>query len=70
MSIAMKSVSSSSISSIGYRRRLMKVEFNSGRTYEFKSVPRSVFDQFIQSNSKGEFFNKNIRGTFVEKEVS
>lgn len=69
MTIKMNSVASTSISEIGYRRRTMQVKFNSGRTYEFRKVPRAVYDNFALSNSKGEFFNSNIRGAYLEKEV-
>lgn len=70
MTISMKSVQSSSISEIGYRRRTLHVKFNSGRIYEFKKVPRAVYDDFLKAESKGDFFNHEIRKNFPEKEIS
>lgn len=65
----MNSVKSTSISEVGYRRRTLKVQFNNGRTYEFRKVPRATYDQLLKSDSKGEFFNREIRNLFPEKKV-
>lgn len=59
--IQMSSVKSTSIFSIGYKRRTMNVIFNNGKSYEFKKVPRAIFDKFFSSSSKGKFFNKEIK---------
>ena len=64
MTIKMNSVQSTSISEIGYKRRTMNVQFNSGKVYEFKKVPRATFDQFTSSISKGKFFNETIKESF------
>ena len=69
MTINMNTVESSSIFKVGYRRRLMQVQFNTGRTYEFRKVPRAVYDQFMKSPSKGEFFNREIKGTYLDTEI-
>lgn len=69
MTILMNSVDSSSIAQVGYRRRTLKVQFNNGRTYEFSKVPRSTYDKMLKSESKGEFFNQEIRSVFAEKQV-
>lgn len=69
MTITMKTVESSSIFQVGYRRRVMQVQFNSGRLYEFRKVPRATYDQLLKSPSKGEFFNREIKGSYVETEI-
>lgn len=69
MTILMNSVKSTSISEVGYRRRTLKVQFNNGRIYEFRKVPRATYDQLLKSDSKGEFFNREIRNLFPEKKV-
>lgn len=69
MTIKMNTVESSSIFKVGYRRRVMQVQFNSGRVYEFRKVPRATFDQFMRSHSKGEFFNREIKGAYLETEI-
>lgn len=69
MTISMKAVDSSSISEVGYRRRTLKVQFNNGHTYEFRKVPRALFDQLLKAQSKGEFFNREIRSAFPQRQV-
>lgn len=69
MTITMNTVESSSIFKVGYRRRVMQVQFNSGRIYEFRKVPRAKFDEFMSANSKGEFFNREIKGAYLETEI-
>lgn len=69
MNINMTTVDSTSIFEIGYLRRTLMVKFNSGRMYMFKKVPRAVFDSFMKSDSKGQFFNENVKSTYQETEV-
>jgi hypothetical protein len=64
MTIKMNSVKSTSISELGYKRRTMQVKFNNGKLYTFKKVPRAIFDQFIESISKGKFFNQEIKPSY------
>lgn len=68
MTIKMTSVASTSISEIGYKRRTMNVKFHNGKLYEFKKVPRALFDKFSNSASIGQFFNQEIKAgyPFVE----
>lgn len=69
MTIKMNTVESSSIFQVGYRRRTLQVQFNSGRVYEFRKVPRATYDQLLKSPSKGEFFNREIKGAYLETEI-
>lgn len=69
MNINMTTVDSTSIFEIGYLRRTLMVKFNSGRMYMFKKVPRAVFDSFMKSDSKGQFFNENVKSAYQETEV-
>lgn len=64
MTIKMTKVESTSISEVGYKRRTMHVQFNTGDTYEYKKVPRAVFDALVKAQSKGKFFLENIKETF------
>ena len=68
MTIKMHTVESGTIFKIGYRRRTLQVQFNSGRVYEFRKVPRATYDQLLKSPSKGAFFNREIKGSYVETE--
>lgn len=59
-------VRSSAMESISYdRSRLaLRVTFNSGKTYEYGSVPPQVAREFVQADSKGRFFGKEIRSVY------
>ena len=70
MTIQMQPVKSTSISEIGYKRRTMNVTFNSGRTYEFKKVPRAIFDEFKRAMSKGAFFNQEVKESYPSCELT
>lgn len=59
-------VSSSAIAAIGYEpeTQRMRVRFATGRSYDFCRVPRDVYERFMQSSSKGTFYNDRIRGRY------
>ncbi len=56
-------VASSNIKSIGYiaNGEILEVEFNSGAIYHYFSVPAGVFADFVDAESKGKFFIRNVR---------
>lgn len=62
-------VSSSHIKSMWYRPLLLTIQFANGRKYIYMDVPRDVWEAFRASESKGRFFNQNIRGKFEYKEL-
>jgi len=70
MTIKMNAVQSTSISEIGYKRRTMQVKFNNGKLYEFKKIPRAIFDKFLTSMSKGAFFNQEIKAMYPSLPVA
>jgi hypothetical protein len=43
---------------------LLELEFRDGALYHFFDVPAECFQQLIAANSKGVFFNRNIRNRF------
>ena len=62
----MQQVHSSNILSVGYEpeNRLLAVEFNGGRIYEYYGVPDTVHRGLMQANSKGSFFHQAIKGQY------
>ena len=42
----------------------LTVGMRSGPTYTYVEVPRKVYRKFMDAESKGKFFNSNVRGTF------
>lgn len=59
-------VSSSDIRSIGYEPEIstLEVEFNTGSVYQYHGVSQEVFDSLMQADSKGIYFNANIRNSY------
>ena len=57
-------VASSTIRAIGYHGGTMTIEFRSGRVYDYPDFSYSVFEDFINATSKGEFYNQHIRGKY------
>jgi len=58
-----KPVKSSWITDVAYYEPMgfFELRLKSGKEYTFKDVPKSVYEDFIKSKSKGEFFNRVIR---------
>lgn len=59
-------VESSNIQSIDYdpKRKHLTVNFHSGRSYRYEKVTQTVYDEFVNSESKGRYFNQYILGKY------
>ena len=58
-------VQSSLLASIGYSvHATLELEFRSGALYRYFAVPRAVVVQLLAAESKGAYFNRNIRSRF------
>ncbi len=59
-------VLSSNVASIGYSRHLraLEIEFTRGAIYRFLEVPKSVYLELKESNSKGHFIAQNLRDRY------
>ena len=62
-------VESSAISSVGYDAgsQTLEVEFQSGSVYDYREVPREVYESFLASSSKGRFFARRIRSRYESR---
>jgi KTSC domain len=58
-----EAVESRAILSIGYDKSsaVLEIEFTNGSIYQYERVPACIADEFMQANSKGEFFNACIK---------
>lgn len=67
-----ESVDSSAVRSAGYdeKRLIMEIEFASGDVYEYLGVPVSVFVQFLNAASKGQFVNAVVKPLYTFHHVS
>jgi inosine/xanthosine triphosphate pyrophosphatase family protein len=59
-------VESSDIVSIGYdpETRLLEVEFNAGRIYQYREVEPDIYEHFIRAESYGRYFYSSINGRY------
>ena len=60
--IAMIEVESSNIVAIGWRARVCQVDFHSGSRYQYFDVPERVYQNFLDSYSKGRYLNEVFKG--------
>jgi hypothetical protein len=66
LAIVMQSVDSSCIDAIGYHHLndTLRINFCSGREYDYYFVPQPVWEAFLDAPSKGSFFNHSIKHQF------
>ena len=59
----MLSVQSSNLKSVGYddNQNLLYIEFKHGGKYKYLNVDKSVYDKLLVADSKGKFFDQNIK---------
>lgn len=64
-------VSSSVIRSVGYEAetRTLELEFCSGQIYHYSDVPEMKYQDLMQADSKGSYFNKCIRYLYPTKRI-
>jgi hypothetical protein len=64
-------VHSSLLASIGYSANAtLELEFRSGALYRYFAVPKAVFLGLIAAESKGSYFNRNVRNLFSYERVA
>jgi len=59
-------VDSSNLVDIGYDPSSMTLEvgFKNGTLYQYFDVPETVYQQLMQAESHGTFFNANVRNSY------
>lgn len=64
-------VESSNITSIGYsdQYHVIEVKFHSNVKYRYFYVEKTIFDNFVKSQSKGQFFHKHIKTNYTCKKI-
>jgi len=60
-------VDSTTMLSVGYdsAQQVLEVEFSSGVVYRYLEVPATVFEELMQAESKGRYFNQEIRDDYT-----
>jgi hypothetical protein len=59
---------SSVIGAVGHSR-VLEIQFESGRVYQYFNVPEDVYEEMLNSDSKGKYFNSHIRGKYEYQEI-
>jgi hypothetical protein len=64
-------VVSSMIAGVEYddETRELDILFSSGKTYRYFDVPADVYAMLLDAESKGQFFNEEIKGAYRYAEV-
>lgn len=59
-------VASSLLACVAYdhARAILQLEFRSGTVYQYFRVPRQTFQELLQADSHGAYFNRHIRRSF------
>lgn len=67
-----KPVDSTTMRSVGYqpKSRILEIEFDSGTVYQYLEVPARIYEQLLRAESKGRYFNNEIREIYLYVQVS
>ena len=59
-------VESTSLAAVGYngQTKTLEVEFQNARVYQYRGVAPVVFEELKAAESKGRYFNANIKGRY------
>ena len=60
-------VVSTTLSTVGYDsvRNVLQLEFRSRAIYRYFGIPAAVYEALLAAPSKGNYFNRAIRGRYV-----
>lgn len=47
------------------KRGILQIEFRSNRTYQYFPVDKKYWTEFWQAESKGQYFNENIKNNIL-----
>jgi KTSC domain len=59
-------VQSSLLAGVAYDhdQAVLQLRFRGGTVYQYFHVPRQTYQDLLQADSKGAYFNRNVRGVF------
>ncbi len=49
--------------------QLLQITFQNGAIYRYSKVPKKIYDGLIRANSKGSYFNQNIKQSYSHRLV-
>ena len=64
-------VNSSNIITVGYDNaaKILEVEFQSGKVYQYMDVPEDLYQSLMAAPSKGQYFHDHIMNQYDFTEV-
>ena len=64
-------VKSSNIKSVGYdeETEILEVEFKSGGLYQYKDVPKGIYDDFMSHESHGKYLAESIKNVYKFEKI-
>lgn len=64
--VEMMPIESSNIEGAGYNNKTKQlwVAFKGNKVYRYDLVPRKLFEELLQAESKGKYLNEHIKGNF------
>lgn len=64
--VEMMPIESSNIEGAGYNNKTKQlwVAFKGNKVYRYDLVPRGLFEELLQAESKGKYLNEHIKGNF------
>lgn len=65
----MMHVDSSNLSAVGYDGTTLRIQFHSGRTYDYSGVPESVYNGLMSASSKGKYHAAHIKNAYPYRPV-
>ena len=62
-----EAVESTTMKSVGYesKSKILEIEFQSGAVYQYLDVPKKVHEGLRRAESKGQYFNGEIREEYA-----
>ena len=57
------------IKQIAFDKGTLAIELTSGKKYAYAKVSAKVVTEFMNSESKGKFFNESIKGVYESQEI-
>ncbi len=66
-SMQRRAVEATTMRSVGYQAKsqVLEIEFQSGAIYQYLDVPAAVYEELLESESKGRYFNGEIRDSYA-----
>ncbi len=65
-------LNSSALARVAYddRRQQLHVKFHDGSVYVYLGVTSTVYDELLNADSQGGYFNRRIRNVYLSKDES